>query len=88
MLHIVLRPDGRVAYLNAMQGMNIMELMLKRITTMGSTLRVRDAAFKTRLAEGRQRRIANPREQNQVLEHFMPVGRQIGYKSFLKPSCS
>lgn len=50
----VLRPDGRLVYINAMQGnlvnLNIMKLMLKRITITGSTLRARDVAFKTMLA--------------------------------------
>lgn len=50
----VLRPDGRLVYINAMQGnqvnLNIMKMMLKRITITGSTLRARETAFKTALA--------------------------------------
>ncbi|MFM9951011.1 MAG: NAD(P)H-quinone oxidoreductase [Saprospiraceae bacterium] len=50
----VLRPDGRLVYINAMDGnvvnLNIMKMMLKRITITGSTLRARDVAFKTALA--------------------------------------
>ncbi len=50
----ILRPDGRLVYINAMDGnvvnLNIMKMMLKRITITGSTLRARDVAFKTALA--------------------------------------
>lgn len=50
----ILRPDGRLVYINAMNGnvvnLNIMKMMLKRITITGSTLRARDVAFKTALA--------------------------------------
>ena len=50
----LLKPEGRLVYINAMQGnsvnLNIMKLMLKRITITGSTLRARDTAFKTSLA--------------------------------------
>ncbi len=50
----LLRPEGRLVYINSMQGnmvkLNIMKMMQKRITITGSTLRSRDAAFKTSLA--------------------------------------
>jgi len=50
----ILKPDGRLVYINAMDGnvvnLNIMKMMLKRITITGSTLRARDVAFKTALA--------------------------------------
>ena len=50
----LLRPEGRLVYINSMQGnmvkLNIMKMMQKRITITGSTLRSRDAAFKTLLA--------------------------------------
>jgi len=50
----ILKPDGRLVYINAMHGnsvnLNIMKMMLKRITITGSTLRARDVAFKTALA--------------------------------------
>lgn len=50
----ILRPDGRLVYINAMDGnvvnLNIMKMMMKRITITGSTLRARDVAFKTALA--------------------------------------
>jgi NADPH:quinone reductase len=51
----VLRPDGRLVYINAMQGnkvsLNIMKMMLKRITITGSTLRSRETAFKVALTQ-------------------------------------
>jgi len=50
----ILKPDGRLVYINAMDGnvvnLNIMKMMMKRITITGSTLRARDVAFKTALA--------------------------------------
>lgn len=50
----ILHPDGRLVYINAMQGnvvsLNIMKMMQKRITITGSTLRSREASFKTALA--------------------------------------
>jgi NADPH:quinone reductase len=51
----ILKPDGRLVYINAMEGnmvsLNIMQMMRKRITITGSTLRNRDAAFKSALAK-------------------------------------
>jgi len=50
----VLRPEGRLVYINAMNGnivtLDIMKLMQKRIILTGSTLRNREIAFKTSLA--------------------------------------
>jgi putative PIG3 family NAD(P)H quinone oxidoreductase len=50
----LLKPDGRLVYINAMNGplvqLNIGKMMQKRITITGSTLRSRDSAFKSALA--------------------------------------
>lgn len=50
----ILRPDGRMVYINSMQGnlvkLNIARMMQKRITISGSTLRSRDTEFKSALA--------------------------------------
>jgi NADPH:quinone reductase len=50
----LLRPDGRLVFINAMKGsrgeFNAHELMSRRLTITGSTLRSREAAFKTTLA--------------------------------------
>jgi putative PIG3 family NAD(P)H quinone oxidoreductase len=50
----ILRPDGRLVYINSMQGnlvkLNIARMMQKRITISGSTLRSRDTEFKSALA--------------------------------------
>ena len=50
----VLRPEGRLVYINAMNGnivtLDIMKLMQKRIILTGSTLRNREIAFKASLA--------------------------------------
>jgi len=49
----LLRPDGRLVFINAMKGnapMNVMDIMQKRLTVTGSTLRSRDSRFKAALA--------------------------------------
>jgi NADPH:quinone reductase len=50
----LLRPDGRLVFINAMQGaraeIDARHLMKNRLTITGSTLRIRDRAFKTALA--------------------------------------
>jgi NADPH2:quinone reductase len=50
----VLRPEGRLVYINAMKGntvpLNLMKVMQKRITITGSTLRSREISFKRNLA--------------------------------------
>ena len=49
----VLKPDGRLVYINAMEGntvaLNIMQMMRKRLSITGSTLRNREPEFKTAL---------------------------------------
>lgn len=51
----LLRPDGRLVFINAMRGnkleTEVMAIMQKRLTITGSTLRPRDVAFKTQLAQ-------------------------------------
>ncbi len=50
----LLRPDGRLVFINAMKGnqieLNIRDIMQKRLIITGSTLRARDSDFKTSLA--------------------------------------
>jgi NADPH:quinone reductase-like Zn-dependent oxidoreductase len=50
----LLRPEGRMIFINAMKGnvieMNIRDIMQKRLTITGSTLRNREASFKSALA--------------------------------------
>lgn len=57
----ILHPEGRLVYINAMSGnqvsLNIMKMMLKRITITGSTLRSRDVAFKSALAAEIQQKV-------------------------------
>lgn len=51
----VLKPDGRLVYINAMQGakveLNLLKLMQKRIVLTGSTLRSRELQFKQLLRD-------------------------------------
>lgn len=50
----LLKPDGRLVFINAMKGadaiLNVSEIMRRRLTITGSTLRSRDAFFKAQLA--------------------------------------
>jgi NADPH:quinone reductase len=50
----LLKEDGRLVFINAMKGgkaeFNALDVMRRRLTITGSTLRARDAAFKTSLA--------------------------------------
>ncbi|MEX8549391.1 MAG: NAD(P)H-quinone oxidoreductase [Mucilaginibacter sp.] len=50
----LLNPDGRLVYINAMNGskaeIDVQEIMRKRLTLTGSTLRNRDAVFKAQLS--------------------------------------
>ncbi|RZK15863.1 MAG: NAD(P)H-quinone oxidoreductase, partial [Pedobacter sp.] len=51
----VMRPEGRLVYINAMEGnspqISIAEVMKKRLTITGSTLRGREYTFKKELAK-------------------------------------
>lgn len=51
----LLKSDGRIVFINAMKGgkaeMNALDIMRRRLTVTGSTLRARDHAFKAALAE-------------------------------------
>ena len=51
----LLKADGRMVFINAMKGaemdLNIRDIMKKRLTITGSTLRNRDVSFKSALAE-------------------------------------
>ncbi|MBC6611422.1 NAD(P)H-quinone oxidoreductase [Hymenobacter sp. BT507] len=55
----LLRPDGRLVFINAMQGargeFNALEVMQRRLTITGSTLRPRSAEFKAHLAAAVER---------------------------------
>ena len=50
----LLRPEGRLVYINAMKGsrvsLSLMKMMQKRLTITGSTLRNRELSFKRKLA--------------------------------------
>jgi NADPH:quinone reductase len=57
----LLRPDGRLVFINAMEGakgeIDVFSIMSRRLTLTGSTLRVRDAAFKSGLAAEIERKV-------------------------------
>ncbi len=75
----LLREDGRLVYINAMKGtsasLNIMDIMRKRLTITGSTLRNRDNEFKQHLAAAI--------EQNVWQWYYSGDCRPVIYKSFL-----
>lgn len=57
----LLRPDGRLVFIAAMQGakaeFNVLQVMTRRLTITGSTLRTRDHAFKTALVAEVEREV-------------------------------
>jgi NADPH:quinone reductase len=57
----LLRPDGRLVFINAMKGgkaeFNVHQVMSRRLTITGSTLRSREAAFKAKLAAEVERNV-------------------------------
>jgi putative PIG3 family NAD(P)H quinone oxidoreductase len=57
----LLKPDGRLVFINAMQGaqaeFNALDLMRRRLTITGSTLRPRDATFKAELTAEVKRQV-------------------------------
>ncbi|MBO3269836.1 NAD(P)H-quinone oxidoreductase [Hymenobacter defluvii] len=57
----LLRPDGRLVFINAMQGargeFNALEVMQRRLTITGSTLRPRSTEFKASLAAAVERHV-------------------------------
>lgn len=70
----ILNPDGRLVYINAMNGnpkeLNIMKIMQKRIMITGSTLRSRDIKFKSALAK-------------EIEEHVLPLIKQGKFKTVI-----
>ncbi len=74
----LLRPDGRLVVINAVTGgkvsLNLFDLMSKRLVLTGSTLRSRDAAFKTALARRVEKQVwpllAEGRFRPVIYRHF------------------
>ena len=73
----ILNEEGRLVYINAMNGnlvtLNIMQLMQKRISIMGSTLRSRDKAFKAALTKEIREKMLPLLEKG----HFTSVIHQV-----------
>src|SRR4029078_9496382 len=67
----ILKPEGRLVYINTVGGettqLNLRQIMFKRLTITGSTLRSREYAFKKRLAQT-------------VLQHVWPLIEQGKFK--------
>ncbi|WP_240903170.1 NAD(P)H-quinone oxidoreductase [Sphingobacterium sp. SGG-5] len=99
----VLAEEGRLVYINATDGgkvgLNIFELMQKRITLTGSTLRSRSIAFKSHLTKALQEQVMPylaagrfqiqvdrvfPLEQASEAHAYMEASQHIG-KIILKP---
>lgn len=70
----LLRPDGRLVHINAVQGakveLNLLKMMQKRITITGSTLRARDKSFKTQLTRA-------------VVTHVLPLIERGEFKPLI-----
>jgi putative PIG3 family NAD(P)H quinone oxidoreductase len=70
----ILNPDGRLVFINAMQGsqsnFNISDVMRRRLTITGSTLRPRDAVFKANLTAS-------------ILEQVWPLLAQKKFKPII-----
>ena len=73
----ILNEEGRLVYINAMNGnlvtLNIMQMMQKRISIMGSTLRSRDKIFKTALTKEIKEKILPLLAKR----HLVPVIHQV-----------
>jgi NADPH2:quinone reductase len=80
----LLNPDGRLVYINAVSGanvqLNIREMMTKRVTVSGSTLRSRDADFKAGLAAEVEKNVWPFIENKQfipVIDTVFPVAEVV-----------
>ena len=73
----LLRPDGRLVFINAMKGgraeFNAQDLMARRLTVTGSTLRGRDRAFKAALAAEVERNVWPLVETGKFRPHVFAV---------------
>ncbi|QNF33921.1 NAD(P)H-quinone oxidoreductase [Adhaeribacter swui] len=73
----ILNPDGRLVFINAMQGaageFNIADVMRRRLTITGSTLRPRDANFKANLTAAILKNVWPLLEQGK----FKPIIHQV-----------
>ncbi|MFD2785500.1 NAD(P)H-quinone oxidoreductase [Hymenobacter rubripertinctus] len=89
----LLRDDGRLVFINAMQGaqaeFNALDLMRRRLTLSGSTLRPRSAEFKAALALEVERHIWPVIEAGQlrpVLERTFPLAEARAAHELLETS--
>ncbi len=89
----LLRPEGRLVYINAMQGgkgeFDALDLMRRRLTLTGSTLRPRDAAFKGALAAEVEQKVWRMLEQGKfkpVLYKTFPMQEAAAAHSLMESS--
>jgi NADPH:quinone reductase len=75
----LLRPDGRVVFINAVKGsraeFNALDIMTRRLTITGSTLRSRESAFKRALAAEVERNVWPLIERGKFRPHIFKVFR-------------
>ncbi len=73
----ILRPDGRLVFINAMKGpkgaFNVFDIMQRRLTITGSTLRPRSALFKAELAREIENRIWPMVAERKILPHISAI---------------
>lgn len=91
-LHL-LNPDGRLVFINAMHGaqgeFNVMQVMQKRLTITGSTLRPRDADFKAALASDIREKVWPLLEKGKfkpVLYKTFPLGNAAQAHTLMESS--
>ena len=73
----LLRPEGRLVFINSMKGaradFDLREIMARRLTVTGSTLRSRDAAFKSALTGDVERHVWSLMETGKFLANVFKV---------------
>ncbi len=88
-----LKSDGRLVNIAFLEGskteIDLLPVMLKRLTLTGSTLRVRDAAFKGDLAEALRRNVwplLDRRAVNPVIDRTLPLAQASAAHGYMETS--
>lgn len=89
----ILNPDGRLVFINAMEGsqgqFNALDLMRRRLTITGSTLRPRDAHFKAKLAASIEKQVwplLNDGRFKAVIHQTFPISEAAQAHTLLESS--
>ena len=89
----LLKDDGRLVFINAMKGshaaLNVLDIMRRRLTITGSTLRNRDPDFKARLATAIEKNVwplLENRKINPVIYKEFPLAEASSAHSLMESS--